>query len=89
MRYVNAQSRYGVAERHGSVTVSPGINGEARFEHNLWAKPSFALVNVYGNTSVYAHVVSYDKQDIVVKLTNLSGRAVASGFYEIHWLAKT
>lgn len=87
-RFVYGQSKYGVGSRHGSITVSPDSNGESRFEHELWAKPNFALVNVFGNPGAYAHVLAYDDTHIVVRITDKSGDTVNSGSYQIHWLAK-
>jgi hypothetical protein len=86
-RYVLSKSAYGVAERRGSLVISPDAKGQSSFSHGLWAIPSVILVNTMQGGAVSANVLGFDDDKITVMVTDGYGKPVSGGSFKIMWLA--
>lgn len=76
-------------EGNGNASLSPGGAGTATIPHGLVGTPTYANLQVVGDSAVEAQVQSLDGTNVTVRIRNTNDNSdVTSGSYTVHWEAK-
>lgn len=86
--FQHSVGKYTHDENHGTIQLTPDVNGDAVIVHNVRGIPSYISVDVLGNAAIKSTVQGVDNRNITVRLVDIFGVAVTLGSHNVLWTAK-